>query len=438
MRAPVLALCLFAAACGERLAAPSVLVTLAKGDLEVAPGQSLQDAVDAAPDGSVVTLHAGRHRGPVRVDRGIALQGPREAVIDGGGTGTTVSLRGRGSSLRGCTLTCGGQRLDAQDGAVHAEGEDQVVEDVHIEGSLFGVLVHASKRATVRNCVVLGDAREALGMRGDGIRLWETHDSVVEGNTVLDHRDVVVWYSSHNRVTGNRVEHCRYGTHFMFSHENVVEDNVYVDDVVGVFVMYSHDLALRRNVMARASGAAGIGLGLKESGNLLVEHNWFVQNTTGIYVDASPLDPSHNDRFEHNVIRLCDTAIHLHAKAPRNEFRRNVLADNGTVIQVGGDGDALLCTFDENSFDTYQGYDLDGDGHGDVPFEFRRLSSQLVSRHEDLALLAGSPAMALVDLTGELLPLFQPRTLLRDERPLVRAPQPTFVPLLQEQLDHAR
>lgn len=438
MRRTTLALCLLAAACGERSPAPMAPVALAAGGLEVAPGQPLQAVLDAAPDGAVVTLRAGRHEGPVHVARGIVLQGPREAVIDGGGTGTTVSLRGRSSSLRGCTITGGGQRLDAQDGAVHAEGEDQVVEDVRIEGALFGVLVHASKRATVRRCVVLGSPNEALGMRGDGIRLWETSESLVEDNFVRDHRDVVVWYSSHNRVTGNRVERCRYGTHFMFSHENVVEDNVYLDDVVGVFVMYSHDLALRRNVMARASGAAGIGLGLKESGNLVVEHNWLVQDTTGIYVDASPLDPSHHDRFAHNVIRLCDTAIHLHARAPRNEFRRNVLADNGAVIQVGGDGDALSCTFEENVFDTYQGYDLDGDGRGDVPFEFRRLSSQLVSRHEDLALLAGSPAMALVDLTGELLPLFRPRTLLRDERPLVRAPEPTFVPFLQENPDHAR
>ena len=50
---------------------------------------------------------------------------------------------------------------------------------------------------------------------------------------------MVVWYSSRNRVAGNSVAGGRYGTHFMYSHDNVVADNRFVGNVVGVFVMYS-------------------------------------------------------------------------------------------------------------------------------------------------------------------------------------------------------
>jgi nitrous oxidase accessory protein len=256
-----------------------------------------------------------------------------------------------------------------------------------------------------------------MGLRGDGIRLWETSDSEVRDNTVTDSRDMVVWYSSRNHLSGNRVTRCRYGTHFMYSHENVVEDSRLVENEVGIFVMYSHDIVMRRNLLAKSGGAAGIGIGLKESGNLTIEDNWLLANTTGIYIDTAPLDPEHHNRYLRNVVRFSESAISLHANVKRTEFVDNRFGDNGTVVKVGGQGDAMTCDFTGNFYDTYQGYDFDGDGRGDVPFEFRRLSTQLEGRYPELALLHGAPAMAMVDIVGEVMPLFAPRPLLQDTSP---------------------
>jgi nitrous oxidase accessory protein len=439
MHRPVHTLLLLAAACVDATPPPVAPRALPIGGVAIAPGDPLQPRIDAAVDGDVLTLLPGVHRGPVRIEGAVTLQGPVEAVIDGNGLGTVVDLCGDGSKITGFTIRNSGPRLDLQDSAVRVSGCDIEVAEITIERSLFGVLVHQSKRVVVRDNVILGTGDEAMGMRGDGIRLWETDDSTVRGNVVRDHRDVVVWYSSRNRVISNTIERCRYGTHFMFSHDNICEDNAFVDDVVGVFVMYSHDLLMRRNLLARAAGSAGIGLGVKESGNLRVEDNWFVQDTIGVYLDTSPLDPAHRDWFHHNVFRLCDTAVLLHAKSNRNEFRANLFADNSALIGVGGDGDALGCDFRGNYYDTYQGYDLNDDGVGDVPFEHRRLSSQLEGRYPDLALLHGAPAMHAVDLMGHLLPLFAPRLLLRDEQPLLYEPEPRFVPRpLHQEPDHAR
>ena len=61
-------------------------------------------------------------------------------------------------------------------------------------------------------------------------------DTIVHANafhmaTVIeDGRDVVVWYSNGNRITNNRILRGRYGAHFMYSHNNVVERNVLVLD----------------------------------------------------------------------------------------------------------------------------------------------------------------------------------------------------------------
>ena len=412
---------LCAAACGGP---PNVAPILAAPPrpaqgIDVAPGATLQNAVDAAPAGATLRLQAGDYTGPVRVTKPMSIWGPAEAIVRGA-EGSTLRVVADQVSLRGFTVVGSGQRFDLMDGGVWLQGNELTVEGLTVRESLFGILVERCQRATIRGNTVIGTGLPAMGLRGDGIRLWETTDSQVTDNEVRDSRDVVVWYSSRNHLARNRVTRSRYGTHFMYSHENVVEDSYYVDDEVAVFVMYSHGIDLRRNLFARSGGAAGIGLGLKEAGDITATDNWFLANTTGIYLDASPLDPAHHNRYLRNVVRFSESAVHLHSTVKRSEFADNRFGDNGAVVKVGGQGNALECTFTGNHYDTYQGYDFDGDGRGDVPFEFRRLSTQLEARYPELALLHGAPAMGMVDLVGEVMPLFAPRRLLTDPAPRLR------------------
>lgn len=423
------ALCVVAACGADRAGsavAPAPVVAPA-GATMVTAADDLQAAIAAAAAGATLWLSPGEHRGPMLVDRPLTIVGPADAIVRGG-TGSTVRVAASGVTLRGFTVAGSGQRFDLMDGGVHLHGEDLVVEGVTVRESLFGILAEGCKRVRLRGNVVLGTGGPAMGLRGDGIRLWETSDSEVVDNVVRDARDVVVWYSSDNRLLRNEVVRSRYGTHFMYSHRNVVEDSRFVADEVGVFVMYSHDIVMRRNLIANAGGAAGIGLGMKESGDISVEQNWFLANTTGIYVDNSPLDPDHHNRYAANVIRFSETAIAMHSSVRRSEFADNQFRDNGAVVKVGASGDALECRFAGNYYDTYQGYDLDGDGRGDVPFEFRRLSTQLEGRYPELAVLHGAPAMTMVDLVGELMPLFTPKQLLRDDAPRLGPLAPSWRP----------
>lgn len=387
--------------------------------IDVPPGTTLQAAIDAAPAGATLRLQTGDYTGPVRLTKPLSIWGPADAVVRGA-EGSTLLVKADQVALRGFTVVGSGQRFDLMDGGIWLQGNDLTVEGVTVRESLFGILVERCQRAVVRGNTVIGTGLPAMGLRGDGIRLWETTDSQVTDNEVRDSRDVVVWYSSRNHLARNRVTRSRYGTHFMYSHENVVEDSRYVDDEVAVFVMYSHGIELRRNLFARSGGAAGIGLGLKEAGDITATDNWFLANTTGIYLDASPLDPAHHNHYLRNVVRFSESAVHLHSTVRRSEFADNRFGDNGAVVKVGGQGNALECSFLGNYYDSYQGYDFDGDGRGDVPFEFRRLSTQLEARYPELALLHGAPAMGMVDLVGEVMPLFAPRQLLTDPAPRLR------------------
>lgn len=387
------------------------------GCTDVSSGEELNAALKAPAPGAVLCLAAGTYRGPFELKGKITLWGPREARLHSPGKGTTVQLSGEGPVLLGVTVDGSGGRFDTLDAAVRVQATDARVEGVRIKNATFGVLCEKSRRVKVLRNHVTGDPESPLGLRGDGIRLWETHQSTVEDNLVLDTRDMVVWYSSDNVLRGNLVSGGRYGTHFMYSHRNTVERNRFVSNEVGVFVMYSRNIELRHNLMADGTGAAGMGLGLKEAGNITVVENRFIHNTVGVYLDTSPLQQDESNLFERNVFRLSEVAVVFHSSQARNTFKGNSFRDNYVQVRVEGGGDAMGTEWTGNDFDDYQGFDLDQDGVGDVAYELRSLSSDLVSRYPDLTFFRGSAALALVSAAGEMVPLLAPRTVLRDERP---------------------
>jgi nitrous oxidase accessory protein len=389
------------------------------GCVEVRAGEDLQALLDA-PDGpAAICLGRGDFVGPLAISRAVTLWGTPESVVRSSGSGTTVAVDADGISLLGFTVDGSGGRFDQLDAAVRVRADDVRLEGLKIVNATFGLLVEKANRIVVRGNRVLGPDEGPLGLRGDAIRLWETRDSLVEGNEVAGSRDVVVWYSPRVRIAGNRIERGRYGAHLMYSHGCTVEDNELRGNVVGVFVMYSHDVTVRGNRMLDSRGAAGMGLGVKESGNLEIHDNDFVQATIGAYLDTTPIQLGQANRFTGNRFALCGTGVLFHRSETRNSFRGNVFRDNQVQVAVQGGGHVRDVEWLGNDFDDYVGYDLDGDGVGDVPYELRRLSTQLVDRQPQLAFFRGTPALAATDAASHLLPLFAPKTVLVDPKPAV-------------------
>jgi nitrous oxidase accessory protein len=382
----------------------------------VGPGEPLARVLEAP---GVFCLEPGTYQGPVTLQPGTTLWGPRDAVIHSTGEGTTLHLSSN-TRLLGLTVDGSGGRFDVLDAAVKLDkGEDVEISGITVKNAVFGILLEQTKRAKVRGNHVIGNGNVAMGLRGDGIRLWETYDSVVEENLVEQSRDLVVWYSNGNLLRANTVRTSRYGTHFMYSHKNVVKDSQYVGNEVGIFVMYSRDVQVLDNVLASSSGASGMGLGMKESGNITVRNNQLFHNTLGFFIDNSPITAGESNLFEGNDVRLGDVGVAFLSSGHDNTFRQNRFHDNHVPVRVESGGDAMALTWEGNTFDDYAGYDLDHDGYGDVPYELSDLSNVLESRNADLAFLRGTPAMSLVALAGHAVPLLAPKPVLRDAKPRI-------------------
>jgi nitrous oxidase accessory protein len=391
-------------------------------DRELAPSQDLQAAVEDAADGAILCLSPGSYDGPLVIRRPVVLWGPRQAVIRSTGQGTTIEVVADGSRLLGFSVDGSGGRYDTNDAAVRVAAADVAVEGLFIEDALFGVLAEDATRLSVRGNVIVGDRDGPIGMRGDAIRFWGTTDSLVEGNRISYGRDVVMWYSARNRLVRNTVEHGRYGTHFMYSHNCRVEENVYAGNVVGVFIMYTHGIELIENVIAGQSGAGGLGLGLKDADDIVVRGNQFINNRVHLRLDTSPTSLEAVNTVERNHFRLGQVGVSFHGRGDRNRFFRNSFRDNQIQVQVDGGGDALDAEWRENHFDDYRGYDLDGDGLGDIPFELRSFSNELTSRRPQLGFLRGTSALWLIEISSHVSPMFQPKTIVVDATPRLRPP----------------
>jgi nitrous oxidase accessory protein len=396
---------------------PATPIPAPPDDCIAVTGSNLQAFVDGAIPGASLCLQRGVYHGPLVLSKQIEIWGPRDAVIKSSGQGTTIQIEANGASLVGVTVDGSGGRFDTLDAAVHVVADDVTVQGLRVENAVFGVLVEKANRAHIIENVVQGPDEGPLGLRGDGIRLWETRDSEIRDNQVIGSRDMVVWYSSNNRLIRNTVVRSRYGTHFMYSHGNYVEGNRYVDNVVGVFIMYSRNVTLRDNLVARSSGPGGMGLGIKESGNLTVVGNAFIANTKAVYMDTSPLEPNDFNTFEDNAFFHSEVAVLMHSSEDRNAFLGNTFVSNHSQLQVEGGGDALQVQWLGNTFDDYQGYDLDHDGFGDIPYELRRLSSQLQSTYPQLQFFRGAVTLELLDAISALFPMIEPKTILIDPRP---------------------
>lgn len=402
-------------AVGPHDRAPASGATVARTSQELA-------ALVADPHGPAeIELAPGVFGGDLVVKRPVAIRGSKGTILEGSGRSTVVLVEADDVTLENVVVRGSGRRHTAEDSGVKVTGKRNVVRDVRVEETLFGVSLQACTHCLVERVQVRGWGDDAE-LRGDGIKLWESHDSVVRGAVVDHSRDVVVWYTKRALLEDDLVLGGRYGAHFMHAEDGAVRRCRFENDVVGIFVMYSARLELEDNVLVGARGAAGVGLGFKDSDAIRVRRNWVVANTTGTYLDNTPRTADQPVIFEQNLFALDDVGMRVQGNALGVELRGNDFHQNATLIEVDGGGDALGVQARGNRFSDYEGYDLDGDGTGDVAYEVKALASELAIERPALKLFAGTAAMALVDTVARAVPLLSSKKLFVDPAPLARRP----------------
>jgi nitrous oxidase accessory protein len=403
---------------------PKPTFPLYERDKRVHGLKPFQELVDAAPAGSVLKPPPGSYAGPVVLKKPLTIEGGGKVTIDAGDRGTVFSLEADNSVLRGVHLTGSGANHDTDDSCLDVRGNGNVIDGLVVDNCLFGIDLKQSSNNVVRGNQVRSKDLD-LGARGDGLRLWYSNNNLIENNRVTDTRDMVAWYSHRNIFRGNEGRRSRYSIHFMFANNNLVENNRFYDNAVGLYFMYMEGGAARNNVISHATGAAGMGIGFKEASDIVVEGNEIIYCAIGIGSDLSPFQPDTKIQIKNNRVAYNGIGILFNSELGGNIVTGNIFEGNLSHVALGGHSAAGLNQWHGNYWDDYQGFDRNGDGIGDNPYNYYAYADRLWMEIPAARFFKNAPAMELLDFLERLAPFSAPDILVHDEAPRFRKPEGT-------------
>jgi nitrous oxidase accessory protein len=398
--------------------------SIAAADVQtVAPDQSLQAVIDAAAEGTVLRLAAGRHDGPVVIDKPLILIGEAGAVIAGSGQGSVIAVNVPDVIIRDLTITGSGTSLDGMDSGVFLEkgSTRAIVERNRIEGNLIGVFVHGARDAIVRGNVVIGRKDLRMSEAGNGVQVWNAPGAAVVGNDFQYGRDGIYVISSRNNLFhGNRMRDLRYAVHYMYTHDSEVSGNISLANHAGFAIMYSDRLKVVRN----------LSVGDRDKGILFNYAN--ISEIVGNVVKSEPekcvfLFNANKNRFRDNWFEGCDIGIQFTAGSERNLISGNAFVGNRTQVKYVG---TRFIDWSEKGRGNYwsdnPAFDLDGDGIADTAYRPNDLVDEVLWAAPSAKILINSPALQVIRWAQAQFPALYPGGVV-DRAPLM-TPLATVAP----------
>ena len=398
------------------------IITLCLFLLNLLSANLLQEAIDNAPEGSILKLPKGVYKGSIIINKPLSIIGKEDGVIiDGGGTGTVIQITSSYVTLKNLTITGSGDRHDLLDSAIKINNSKQSeISNCTIKDSLFGIDITMTSNSIFSNNYITSKDLE-LGVRGDGLRLWYSNDNIVSNNKLVKSRDMVVWYSHGNTIENNYGEQNRYSLHFMHAGKNIVKNNTYKLNSVGIFFMYTKDTIATGNKVQSSLGATGMGIGLKDVSNMTLKDNTIIYCAQGIYIDRSPYEPDTKNWLEDNKILYNSEAIHFHSVSENNVIKSNTILGNiEDIINDSRGSKTDLNEISGNYWDNYEGFDKNADNIGDTPHKVYQYADQLWVYNSNIKFFYGSPVIALLNFLAKLAPFTQPIFLMSDKAPKLK------------------
>jgi len=376
---------------------------------------TLSKAVNLANDGDTILLKNGVYlEGNILINKSITLIGEGNSILDGNNKTELLTITGRNITIKKIILQNAGYSAMNDFAAIKViDATGIVLEENKILHAYFAIHVSNTTYCTIRNNSIIGNPRSEQ-LTGNGIHLWKSAHALIENNKVQGHRDGIYFeFVTQSEIRNNLSEkNIRYGLHFMFSHDDHYIGNTFRKNGAGVAVMFSKRVRMENNTFEENWGASAYGILLKEITDSYITHNIFLKNTAGIYMEGTSRIEIAQNEFNYN-----GWAIKVQASCDDNTFHNNNF--HGNSFDVATNGTMMLNKFYNNYWDKYEGYDLNRDGLGDVPYHPVSMYAMVVEQNPTTLMLMRSFIVSLLDKAEKAIPSLTPADLV-DEKPLIK------------------
>lgn len=379
----------------------------------------LQAILSKASPGDVVQLLPGVHKGPLRIEHSLIVEGQTGAIVDGGGKGRVITIDAPDVVVRGLIIRGSGDSLATEDSAIFItkKGDRALVAENRLEGNLIGVNLKGPENAVVRDNHIEGSRIPRVNDRGNGVQLWNTPGSVVEGNDIRYGRDGIFVTTSHDNVfRNNRFEQLRFAVHYMYTHDSEISGNVSRGNHVGFALMYSDRLVVDNNY---SLGDRDRGLFLNYVNYSTLDGNLIKGAEKCVFIYNANMNSLEGNRFED-----CQIGIHFTGGSEQNRIDNNAFIENRSQVKYVG---SRHIEWSEHGWGNYWSdhvaYDIDGDGIADRAYRPNDLADQVMWRRPLAKLLLNSPAVQVLRWAQSAFPTIFPGGV-TDSAPLMTPPGP--------------
>jgi nitrous oxidase accessory protein len=341
------------------------------------------------------------------------------------GKSDVITVNAEGVTIRGFEVINSSVAVSTEPGGIRLSADGALIENNRLREVLYGIIMVGSRDHVIRGNDVRSIADQPTQRRGHAIYLYGSGGNLIEDNIVRTAKDgIFLGFANDNLVRNNHVSDVRYGIHYMYADDNIFEGNTFIDSVAGAAIMYSTRIELSGNVFANnRSAASGYGILLKDVNDVTIKNNLIHHNRLGLTLEGAPQTPGSFVRFEDNLIGYNQVAIEA-TSTTRAVFVGNSFIGNLQLVEERSGDIANLNTWAENGrgnyWDTYQGYDANGDGIGDIPFEYSGTYEALIERNAALKAYQYSFAQVALDMTARWFPVYRYEPRVSDPAPLLR------------------
>jgi nitrous oxidase accessory protein len=378
--------------------------------------KTIQQALVMAVNGDTVLVDAGNYKEHnLIITKSIFLIGIKYPVLDGEHQYEIISVKANGVLIDGFKIIHSGvSSIEDYAGIKIYNVRDVVVRNNILEDTFFGIYSQYGTNCTIENnhLTAYGEQEQ---QSGNGIHCWKSDSMKIIANTVSGHRDGIYFEFVTNSVIWRNTsfKNLRYGLHFMFSNNDAYITNIFKNNGAGVAVMFSKNVKMFHNYFEENWGDAAYGLLLKEITDSYIENNNFKKNTIGIHMEGTSRITIEKNIFESNGWAMKIQASCMDISLSNSNFISN-------TFDVGTNGSLVLNTFNYNYWDKYDGYDLNKDKIGDIPYRPVSMYSMIVEQNPPAMMLFRSFMTTLLDKTEKILPTLTPENL-KDDHPLMKA-----------------